>query len=144
MNLGNPKWQMPGWRIEQRYSTGVLIGNWSEDRLGKVHRVTFKYRVHITVRRAVVSNIYAVIICMCRWEFDCNADYIPHVNICDCSTSLQSSHIKSTRIMGLQYTSIIVFFCHTHSFNVVTRLATALIVQTTSFMYLMRTSLMYL
>ena len=30
------KWQMPGWRIEQKYSNGVLIGNWSEDRLGKV------------------------------------------------------------------------------------------------------------
>ncbi|XP_003388257.1 PREDICTED: uncharacterized protein C1orf158 homolog [Amphimedon queenslandica] len=26
------KWQDPGWRIEQRYSKGVLIGNWSEDR----------------------------------------------------------------------------------------------------------------
>ena len=36
MNLGGPKWQMPGWRIEQKYCTGVLIGNWSEDRLGKV------------------------------------------------------------------------------------------------------------
>lgn len=30
------KWQLPGWRIEQKYSRGVLIGNWSEDRLGKV------------------------------------------------------------------------------------------------------------
>ena len=26
------KWNMPGWRIEQRFSPGVLIGNWSEDR----------------------------------------------------------------------------------------------------------------
>ena len=26
------KWHQPGWRIEQRYSPGVLIGNWSEDR----------------------------------------------------------------------------------------------------------------
>ena len=34
--LGDPKWQLPGWRIEQKYSTGVLIGNWAEDRLGKV------------------------------------------------------------------------------------------------------------
>jgi len=24
-----------GWRIEQKYSPGVLIGNWSEDRFGK-------------------------------------------------------------------------------------------------------------
>ena len=35
--LSDPKWQLPGWRIEQKYATGVLIGNWSEDRLGKVH-----------------------------------------------------------------------------------------------------------
>lgn len=26
------KWQEPGWRIEQNFSKGVLIGNWSEDR----------------------------------------------------------------------------------------------------------------
>ncbi|XP_076454137.1 cilia- and flagella-associated protein 107-like [Babylonia areolata] len=26
------KWHMPGWRIEQKFSPGVLIGNWSEDR----------------------------------------------------------------------------------------------------------------
>ena len=30
--LGGLKWQQPGWRIEQRYSPGVLIGNWAEDR----------------------------------------------------------------------------------------------------------------
>ena len=30
------KWQLPGWRIEQKYSPGVLIGNWSESRFGKV------------------------------------------------------------------------------------------------------------
>ena len=30
------KWELPGWRIEQKYCQGVLIGNWSEDRLGKV------------------------------------------------------------------------------------------------------------
>lgn len=30
------KWQLPGWRIEQRYSTKCLIGNWEEDRRGKV------------------------------------------------------------------------------------------------------------
>ncbi|CAI8040689.1 Uncharacterized protein C1orf158 homolog [Geodia barretti] len=29
------KWEQPGWRIEQRFCQGVLIGNWSEDRLGK-------------------------------------------------------------------------------------------------------------
>ena len=30
-----PKISLPGWRIEQRFSPGVLIGNWSEER----HRV---------------------------------------------------------------------------------------------------------
>ncbi|KAI1890568.1 hypothetical protein AGOR_G00155020 [Albula goreensis] len=27
------KWTKPGWRIEQKYSSKVLIGNWAEDRL---------------------------------------------------------------------------------------------------------------
>ncbi|EDO31004.1 predicted protein [Nematostella vectensis] len=26
------KWGLPGWRIEQRYATDVLIGNWNEER----------------------------------------------------------------------------------------------------------------
>jgi len=29
------KWQQPGWRIEQRYSNRVLIGNWEEEGRGK-------------------------------------------------------------------------------------------------------------
>jgi hypothetical protein len=34
MAQGDPaKWQMPGWRIEQRFANGVLIGNWNEERL---------------------------------------------------------------------------------------------------------------
>ena len=33
MSHGDPgKWHLPGWRIEQRYSPGVLIGNWGEER----------------------------------------------------------------------------------------------------------------
>lgn len=33
MAQGDPrKWHMPGWRIEQRFSPGVLIGNWDEER----------------------------------------------------------------------------------------------------------------
>ncbi|XP_072036291.1 cilia- and flagella-associated protein 107-like [Amphiura filiformis] len=33
MAQGDPKkWSLPGWRIEQRYANGVLIGNWSEER----------------------------------------------------------------------------------------------------------------
>ncbi|TSW21774.1 hypothetical protein Baya_13549 [Bagarius yarrelli] len=27
------KWKQPGWRIEQKYSDKVLIGNWAEERL---------------------------------------------------------------------------------------------------------------
>lgn len=26
------KWHQPGWRIEQKYNTDVLIGNWNEER----------------------------------------------------------------------------------------------------------------
>lgn len=26
------KWNLPGWRIEQRYAPRVLIGNWAEER----------------------------------------------------------------------------------------------------------------
>ena len=26
------KWNLPGWRIEQKYNTDVLIGNWNEER----------------------------------------------------------------------------------------------------------------
>ncbi|KAK7090993.1 hypothetical protein V1264_010718 [Littorina saxatilis] len=26
------KWNLPGWRIEQKFAPGVLIGNWSEER----------------------------------------------------------------------------------------------------------------
>ena len=34
MAQGDPdKWNMSGWRIEQKYSTKVLIGNWQEERL---------------------------------------------------------------------------------------------------------------
>lgn len=33
MAQGDPmKWHMPGWRIEQRFAPGVLIGNWGEER----------------------------------------------------------------------------------------------------------------
>ena len=26
------KWNLQGWRIEQKYNTDVLIGNWNEER----------------------------------------------------------------------------------------------------------------
>jgi len=33
MAQGDPrKWNMPGWRIEQKFAQGVLIGNWDEER----------------------------------------------------------------------------------------------------------------
>jgi len=45
------KWNLPGWRIEQRFSPGVLIGNWGEERYtfqkgnnnhNSTHRMDFK------------------------------------------------------------------------------------------------------
>ena len=73
MNLSTEsgKWQLPGWRIEQKYSNKCLIGNWEEDKRGKfvkgqevatsTHRAN--YRPHgpdvkpdTTVRRNAVSR----------------------------------------------------------------------------------------
>lgn len=45
MAQGDPlKWSMPGWRIEQRYANGVLIGNWSEERhkVGQLSMILFR------------------------------------------------------------------------------------------------------
>ncbi|XP_013404083.1 uncharacterized protein C1orf158 homolog [Lingula anatina] len=52
MSHGDPlKWGMPGWRIEQKYADGVLIGNWAEQRYtfdkgnykhNSTHRMDFK------------------------------------------------------------------------------------------------------
>ncbi|XP_064611525.1 cilia- and flagella-associated protein 107-like [Liolophura sinensis] len=45
------KWNLPGWRIEQRFSPGVLIGNWAEERYSfkkgtekhnSTHRIDFQ------------------------------------------------------------------------------------------------------
>ena len=35
--------QPTGWRIEQKYAPGVLIGNWSESRHGKVRFIFGKF-----------------------------------------------------------------------------------------------------
>ena len=45
------KWNLPGWRIEQRYNTDVLIGNWNEERrfVSSVAIITF-YTEH-SIRR---------------------------------------------------------------------------------------------
>ncbi|XP_070561522.1 cilia- and flagella-associated protein 107-like [Ptychodera flava] len=52
MAQGDPrKWNMPGWRIEQRYRQGVLIGNWSEERhnfLKSGHRNSSTHREDFT------------------------------------------------------------------------------------------------
>ncbi|XP_022090117.1 uncharacterized protein C1orf158 homolog [Acanthaster planci] len=64
------KWNLPGWRIEQKYSPGVLIGNWSEDRYkfqraplksGSTHRTDFvkypQYKPDVMTRRnAMMKN----------------------------------------------------------------------------------------
>lgn len=65
MAQGDPrKWNMPGWRIEQKFSPGVLIGNWGEDRYtflrgdckhNSTHRTDFRnftgHRPDVIVRR---------------------------------------------------------------------------------------------
>ncbi|KAI8796321.1 hypothetical protein BgiMline_030021 [Biomphalaria glabrata] len=63
------KFGIPSWRIEQRYAPGVLIGNWSEERLkfpdtkykhNTTHRIDFKnygeFHPDVTVRRKAVLN----------------------------------------------------------------------------------------
>jgi hypothetical protein len=64
------KWSLPGWRIEQRYAQGVLIGNWSEERhkfqrgpigSNSTHRTDFlkypQYQPDVTTRRnAMMKN----------------------------------------------------------------------------------------
>ncbi|XP_060765742.1 cilia- and flagella-associated protein 107 [Neoarius graeffei] len=32
-DIASDKWKQPGWRIEQKYSNKVLVGNWAEERL---------------------------------------------------------------------------------------------------------------
>lgn len=47
MSHGDPqKWHMPGWRIEQRYAPGVLIGNWAEEK--NQVRYVFQARTALT------------------------------------------------------------------------------------------------
>jgi len=41
MATSEDKWKLPGWKIEQKYSPGILIGNWSEDRLEVIKAVQF-------------------------------------------------------------------------------------------------------
>lgn len=52
MAQGDPKkFQMPGWKIEQHYSPGVLIGNWAEER----YKVSFLY-IYINLRATVSTK----------------------------------------------------------------------------------------
>ena len=50
------KWNLPGWGIEQRYATDVLIGNWNEERrvVGKNFQFTLEHFADIP--RAMSSN----------------------------------------------------------------------------------------
>ncbi|XP_062505522.1 cilia- and flagella-associated protein 107-like [Corticium candelabrum] len=64
------KWHAPGWRNEQRYSNGVLIGNWSEERhefkkgscvSDSTHRTDFTdigrhTRPDVTIRRNALAR----------------------------------------------------------------------------------------
>lgn len=63
------KFGNPSWRIEQKYAPGVLIGNWSEERLkfpdakykhNTTHRIDFKsygeFHPDVTVRRKAILN----------------------------------------------------------------------------------------
>ncbi|KAK3088568.1 hypothetical protein FSP39_020719 [Pinctada imbricata] len=71
MAQGDPmKWHLPGWRIEQKYAPGVLIGNWSEERYtfqkgttqhNSTNRIDFRnfgsHRPDVIVRRkALLRN----------------------------------------------------------------------------------------
>jgi len=37
------KWNLPGWRIEQRYSNKTLIGNWCEERKLVLYHVSMYF-----------------------------------------------------------------------------------------------------
>lgn len=64
------KWKLPGWRIEQRYATDVLIGNWNEERrvferwswpfFDSTQRIDFKnygkYLPDVTTRRKALEK----------------------------------------------------------------------------------------
>ncbi|XP_071943954.1 cilia- and flagella-associated protein 107-like [Antedon mediterranea] len=64
------KWNLPGWRIEQRFANKVLIGNWSEERYAwsksrvnstSTHRMDFKHNSSfkpdvLTRRSAMMKN----------------------------------------------------------------------------------------
>ena len=43
MERESVKWRMPGWRIEQKFSSNTLIGNWLEERQ-KVSTELYIYR----------------------------------------------------------------------------------------------------
>ncbi|XP_071805709.1 cilia- and flagella-associated protein 107-like [Asterias amurensis] len=63
------KWSLPGWRIEQKYANGVLIGNWNEARktwkrgqtgINSTHRMDFvkypNYKPDVMTRRAAMMR----------------------------------------------------------------------------------------
>ncbi len=55
---GDPKkWNMPGWRIEQRYSTNVLIGNWQEERLKVINYFAKRQSASLKLLRKPLLNL---------------------------------------------------------------------------------------
>ena len=58
MATSEDKWKLPGWKIEQKYSPGILIGNWSEDRLevrSAVYAVQANYALHCSLKRGATK-----------------------------------------------------------------------------------------
>ncbi|MGH0118336.1 UNVERIFIED_CONTAM: hypothetical protein FKN15_048572 [Acipenser sinensis] len=56
------KWSMPGWRIEEKYSNKVLIGNWVEERLqGLPSRVLLAH--HNTPNSDHLVSLYDEVYC---------------------------------------------------------------------------------
>ena len=49
------KFGVPSWRIEQRFNTGVLIGNWSEERQA-VCMFTFQKNTHVSYLHIVKNT----------------------------------------------------------------------------------------
>ena len=54
------KWIPTGWKVVQKYSPGILLGNWYEDNLGKVTSLLGVVLVR-TIRQGVVTPIHPVL-----------------------------------------------------------------------------------
>jgi len=54
------KWNLPGWRIEQRYNNRVLIGNWNEER--RQVNPTYKCEEEIFVSHNLKAYDYRIVL----------------------------------------------------------------------------------